>query len=119
MKYKVGDEVNVLTDISPERLRELEESGVHITKVTPTEEWEKTFDERFHRVGMDTNFGFTDGLDGYEQLKSFIRSLLTSHDAELARKIKGTENTQTTIDGRTGFENCRDAVLALLDNKNV
>ena len=118
MKYKVGDEVNVLTDISPERLRELEESGVHITKVTPTEEWEKTFDERFHRVGMDTNFGFTDGLDGYEQLKSFIRHLLTSHDAELARKIEGMGG----IYDKYGVEAMwikKDAVLALLTNKNL
>lgn len=49
-----------------------------------------------------------------------ITSLLTSHDAELARKIEGMrrENEQGSLDeGRFGFNQALDAVLALLNNK--
>lgn len=107
---KENQEKNILTDISLEKLEELEKNGAKITKIENQEsEWEKRFDEEFaseYVLTMPVPKGGVYCQDT-KKLKSFIANLLSNQKSSLVEKVEElvvfeggiTENNKLRAEG--------------------
>lgn len=119
-------EKNILTGISPAKLKELEDGGMQITKFpqekAKEESWEEAFDSKFGGV---LSVGGTESMDYFRSsIKVFIEDTLREHREELAGKVEALKKPRglagshcTSARKLKRWNAALDAVLALLTTK--